>query len=130
MGLRRFSAGGNGGKRVRAIAEGGPSAEVLVGLKDHWPMGVAHVVLPAGGGMPEHDHSSSSTMLIPIEGTVTLIDAEGDGILELEPGSVATIPIGHRVAISNPGGSEAKLMVVFDPPDFTRQLESWPPDVD
>ena len=61
MGLRRFSAGGNGGKRVRAIAKGGPSAEVLVGLKDHWPM---------------------------------------------------------------------KLIVVFDPPDFTRQLENWPPDVD
>jgi len=130
MGLHQFSAGANGGKRVRAILDGGPTAEVLIGLKDHWPMGVAHVVLPPGGGMPEHDHSSSAALLIPIEGRVTLVDAEGEGSFDLEAGSVATIPVGHRVSIANPGETDAKLMVVFDPPDFTKQLDSWPPQVD
>lgn len=130
MGLHQFSVGDGDGKRVRAIVQGGPTAEVLIGLKDHWPMGVAHVVLPAGGGMPEHDHSSSATLLIPIEGSVTLVDAEAQGSFDLAPGSVATIPIGHRVSIVNPGKIDAKLMVVFDPPDFTKQLDSWPPDVD
>lgn len=91
-------------------------------------MGVAHVILPAGGGMPEHDHSSSATLLIPIEGSVTLVDAEGEGSFDLDPGSVATIPIGHRVSLVNPGERDAKLMVVFDPPDFTKQLDSWPRD--
>ncbi len=127
MALRHFKTGG---KRVRAMVPGGPSAEVLIGTGDDWPMGVARVVIPPGGGMPEHDHSSSAALLVPLDAPVTLVDAEGTDRFDVAVGSVATIPIGQRVEVLNEGSVEASVMVVFDPPDFTRQLDSWPSDSD
>lgn len=125
MGLKLFATRN---RKVRAMVPNGPSAEVLIGVDDDWQIGVASVSIPPGGGMPEHDHSSSAATLIPIDGTVQLISTSDGTSLEVEPGAVATIPIGERVEVKNEGRTEVLVMVVFDPPHFTRQLASWPPD--
>jgi quercetin dioxygenase-like cupin family protein len=128
MGLRIFKAGD--AKRFRAPVPGGPSAEVLIGTDDDWPMGVAHVVIPAGGGMPAHDHGSSAAMVLPLDNPVVLVDAGKGEEFEVGPGAVVTIPIGNLVEVHNRGGAEAAIAVVFNPPDFTRQLGGWPVDED
>ncbi|MCB0829107.1 MAG: cupin domain-containing protein [Solirubrobacterales bacterium] len=128
MGLRRFRAGD--GRRVKAMVPNGPSAEVLIGTGDDWPMGVAHVVVPPGGGMPRHNHGSSAAMVVPLDGPVVISDADDDAELEVGPGGVVTIPVGALVEVHNRGEAAVAIMVVFDPPDFTRQLESWPVDED
>ncbi len=126
MGLRSFRAGER--KRVRAPFPGGPGAEVLVGTEDDWPMGVAHVVIPAGGGMPEHDHGSSAAMVLPLDRPLVMIDVNEQREIEVGPGEVVTIPIGDLVEVQNRGEEDATIAVIFNPPDFTRQLDSWPID--
>jgi quercetin dioxygenase-like cupin family protein len=128
MGLRRYSRGER--KRVRAPFPGGPVAEVLVGTGEDWSMGVAHVVIPAGGGMPEHAHGSSAAMVFPLDRPVVIVDVAERTELEAGPGDVITIPVGDLVEVHNRGDAEATIAVVFDPPDFTSQLESWPVDED
>jgi quercetin dioxygenase-like cupin family protein len=128
MGLRSFSAGER--KRVRAPFPDGPAAKVLIGTEDDWPMGVAMVEIPAGGQMPRHDHGSSAAMVIPLDEPVVLVDLGEQKEIEAAPGKVVTIPIGDLVEVHNRGGADATLAVVFNPPDFTRQLDSWPVDED
>lgn len=128
MGLRSFRAGER--KRVRAPFPGGPGAEVLIGTEDDWSMGVALVVIPAGGGMPEHEHGSSAAMLFPLDQPVVIVDVGEQAELEAGPGDVVTIPVGDLVEVHNRGEEEATIAVVFSPPDFTRQLDRWPVDED
>jgi quercetin dioxygenase-like cupin family protein len=106
----------------------GPGAEVLIGTEDDWPMGVAHVVVPAGGGMPEHDHGASAAMVIALEQPVVIVDVAEGREFEVEPGAVLTIPAGNLAEVRNPADVDVAIMVVFDPPDFTSQLNSWPVD--
>lgn len=124
MGLRSFKAGDR--TRVRAPLPGGPEAVVLIGIDDNWPMGVAHVVIPPGGGMPEHDHGSSAAMVLPLDQPVVMVEAREGAELEVGPGEVVTIPIGDLVEVRNRGEAQATIAVIFNPPDFTHQLDSWP----
>lgn len=126
MALKKFAVGDR--KRVRAPMPKGPSAEVLVGTDDDWPMGVAYVVVPAGGGMPEHNHGASAAMVIPLERSVVIVDVTEGSEFEAAPGSVVTIPVGNLAEVRNTADVDAPIMVVFDPPDFTSQLDSWPVD--
>jgi quercetin dioxygenase-like cupin family protein len=126
MELHKYSQGES--RRVRAPFPGGPSAEVLIGADGDWPLGVAIVTIPAGGGMPEHDHGSSRAMVLPLDGEVVMVDAERGSEHVASPGSVVTIPVGKRVEVRNDGSDDVSIQVVFDPPDFTRQLEAWPAD--
>jgi quercetin dioxygenase-like cupin family protein len=128
MGLRSFRAGER--KRVKAPFPGGPGAEVLIGTEDDWPMGVAHVVIPAGGGMSEHDHGASAAMVLPLDQPVVIEDVGERVEHAVGPGAIVTIPIGDLVKVHNVGEADATIAVVFNPPDFTRQLESWPVDED
>lgn len=126
MALKQFAVGD--GKRVRAPISNGPTAEVLIGADQDWPMGVAHVVIPAGGGMPEHEHGDSAAMVIPLERPVVIVDVAEGREFEVSPRSVVAIPVGDLAEVRNPADVDAPIMVVFDPPDFTRQLNSWPVD--
>jgi quercetin dioxygenase-like cupin family protein len=128
MGLRHFRAGES--KRVRAPFSGGPGAEVLIGADDGWPMGVARVTIPAGGGMSEHEHGSSAAMVMALDQPVLIVDVAEQKELDVKAGDVVTIPIGDLVEVHNRGGSEATIAVVFNPPDFTSRLDSWPVDED
>ncbi len=105
-----------------------PVVELLLGGDGELASAVASITIPPGGGMPEHDHGGSLTVLTPIEGSARLIDSEADEVIELKPGTVTAIPVGHRVAVENPGEGNARLIATFTPPDFVRQLKSWPGD--
>lgn len=105
-----------------------PVVELLLGGDGELSSAVASITIPPGGGMPEHDHGGSLTVLTPIEGSARLIDSEADEVIELKPGTVTAIPVGHRVAVENPGEGNARLIATFTPPDFVRQLKSWPGD--
>jgi quercetin dioxygenase-like cupin family protein len=126
MELNKYSQGEK--RQVRAPFPGGPVAEVLIGADGDWPLGVAIVTIPAGGGMPEHDHGSSRAMVLPLDGEVVMVDVEGGSEHTASPGNVVTIPIGARVEVRNDGGRDVSIQVVFDPADFTRQIEAWPVD--
>lgn len=101
-------------------------AEVVIGVEDGPGVGVVDVVVPAGARMSDHAHGDSETLLIPRSGRLRLIDAESGSVTELEPGMLATIPIGEMVSLENPGTEEARMLVVLTPPDFAGAVATWP----
>jgi quercetin dioxygenase-like cupin family protein len=102
----------------------------MIGVDDDWSMGVARVVIPAGGGMPEHEHGSSEAMVLPLDHPVAIVDVAAKTEFGVGPGDVVTIPIGDLVEVHNRGEADATIAVMFNPPDFTRQLQGWPADED
>ncbi len=113
--------------RRQAPFPGGPTVRVVVGPAESAGVGVLEVTMPVGGAMPEHDHGPSAVLLSPLAGRFRLVEADEPGReIELEPGVVATIPVGLRVRLENAGTVEARTLVVLTPPDFAEQLEAWP----
>lgn len=123
MSVRRWALGR--GPRRRAI-EGGPVAEVVIGADEGVGIGVVDVTVPAGCAMGEHAHGASSTLLLPREGRLRLVDAESGEVVELEPGVLATIPIGRRVRLENPGPADARTLAILAPADFAASVAAWP----
>lgn len=80
--------------------------------------------VPAGGGLPEHDHWVWQIVLIRRSGSVELSGGEDRHTLLL--GSVARIATGERVAVHNTGTRPSSLMVVASPPECAARLASWP----
>lgn len=114
------------GEAHTAPVEGGPTAEVLVGGGDGGNLGAARVVVPPGGGMPEHEHGESEALVVPRSGRV-VVRGEGGREETLEPGAMALIGVGERVASTNPSDSEeAELLAFFAPAGFVGNLASWP----
>lgn len=123
MAVQRWEPGQ--GPRHQA-APGGPLANVVIGPGQGTGVGVVDVTVPAGAAMAEHAHGDSETLLIPQAGRLRLVDAESGAVTELEPGVLATIPIGRRVTLENPGDAEARMLVVLSPPDFAASVATWP----
>ena len=114
------------GEAHAAPVEGGPVAELLVGGEEGGRLGVARVVVPPGGGMPEHEHGESEALVLPQEGRVVIRGEDGRE-QTLDPGTMALIGVGERVSLTNPSGSEeAVLLAFFAPSAFVRTLASWP----
>jgi quercetin dioxygenase-like cupin family protein len=110
--------------RRRAPIPGGPTVASLTPASSSGQVAVVHVEIPAGGGMPEHDHGASEIVLIPLSGTAEL---RNDGQTQtLSAGMAAWIARGERVSLANPGPEPASLMVVASPPEFARRLAAWP----
>lgn len=124
MGLQRWELGN--GERRRAPVPNGPAIEIVIGADAGRPAGVLVVTVPGGGAMAEHSHGDSEAMLIPQSGRLRLIDAADGTVVELEPGVLATIPVGQRVRLENPTDEDARTLVVLTPPDFAAQLAAWP----
>lgn len=125
MGVQRFEIGR--GDRRQAPMPGGPLAEVLFGEEADERLGVVHVVVPPGAALPAHAHGASEALLVSLSGRALLVDAEQNGVeVELGPGVMATIPIGHQVELRNDGEEEARLLVVFSPADFATHVRQWP----
>lgn len=125
MGVKRFEIGH--GDRRQAPMPGGPSAEVLFGGEADERLGAVHVVVPPGAALPAHEHGESESLLISLEGRALLSDAEqGGATVELEPGAMATIPVGHKVELRNEDGDPARLLAVFSPADFVTGVRAWP----
>lgn len=80
--------------------------------------------VPAGGGLPEHDHGASQIVLIPLSGSVQV--RHNQDAHTLVPGSAAHIDTGERVSLANLGTEPASLMVVASPPEFASRLTEWP----
>jgi quercetin dioxygenase-like cupin family protein len=127
--MMRIIRMGSGTARV-APMEGGPRVEVLVGEGDTEGanLSVAHVLVPPGGGMPEHEHGESEALVLAQSGRVEIEVQGGAGRETLEPGAMALIGVGERVRLENPSSSEpASLLAFFAPPGFVRAFASWPP---
>jgi quercetin dioxygenase-like cupin family protein len=108
----------------RAPFPGGPAAAMLVPAKVSSQLAAIHLEIPAGGGVPEHDHGPSEIVLIPLSGTAELRHA--GQARALVPGMTVHIATGERVSLANPGSEPARLMVVASPPEFASHLENWP----
>ncbi|MGH3180742.1 MAG: cupin domain-containing protein [Streptosporangiaceae bacterium] len=110
--------------RRRAPIPGGPTAATLTPAGSSDQVAAVHVEIPAGGGMPEHDHGASEIVLIPLSGSAEL---RHDGqIRTLSAGMAVHIARGERVSLANPGPGPASLMVVASPPEFAGRLATWP----
>jgi quercetin dioxygenase-like cupin family protein len=110
--------------RHRAPLPGGPTVAPLTTATTSDQVAVIHVEIPAGGGMPEHDHGASQIVLIPLVGSVQV--RHGQDVHTLAPGSAAHIDTGERVSLANPGSEPVSLMVVASPPEFAAGLAAWP----
>jgi quercetin dioxygenase-like cupin family protein len=105
-----------GGPAVRTVVDGDPAA----------PIAVLEVTMPVGGAMPEHEHGDSFVLLAPLAGRFRLVEEGADRSIEVEPGALATIPVGRQVRLENAGEVEARTLVVLTPPDFAQRLRAWP----
>ncbi len=117
---------GDGTSRVAAV-EDGPTVEVLVGegAADGSNFGAAHVLVPPGGVMPEHDHGDSEALVVPQSGQI-VIEGRGEEE-EIRPGEMVLIGVGELVSLRNPSPSEpVALLAFFTPPQFVETLSSWP----
>lgn len=113
---------------VRAAPmEGGPRVKVLVGAEgaESGKVAAARVVVPPGGGMPEHDHGESEA-LVAVQSERVVIETGGQKE-ELGAGFLAVMGVGERVSLRNPSSSESTtLLAIFSPPGFAKQIASWP----
>jgi quercetin dioxygenase-like cupin family protein len=110
--------------RHQAPFPGGPTAATVILPGDSDQVAAVHVEIPAGSGLPEHDHGASEIVLIPLSGAAEL---RHDGHARtLCAGMAAHVGRGERVSLANPGPEPASLMVVASPPEFAGQLATWP----
>lgn len=124
-GVERWQTGE--GARRRAPVPDGPELEIVIGAGRGHPFGVLDVTVPVGAAMPEHDHGVSEALLVPLAGSLRLVEVgEAERATELASGALATIPVGCRVRLENAGEVEARLLVVLSPADFVAQTERWP----
>lgn len=103
----------------------GPVAEVLI--DEHagaGQLGVAHVTIPPGGGMPEHTHGESTVLIVPLAGE--LLIASGEHQEKVTPGVVVLLDHSERVRLANQTSEPVCLLAVFAPAGFVRALASWP----
>ena len=103
----------------------GPLAEVLI--DEHagaGQLGVAHVTIPPGGGMPEHAHGESTVLIVPLAGE--LLIASGEHQEKVTPGVVVLLDHSERVRLANQTSEPVCLLAVFAPAGFVRALASWP----
>lgn len=102
--------------RRRAPLPGGPIATPLIPAGASGQVAVVHIEIPAGGGMPEHDHGSSEIVLIPLSGS---FDIHHDGqVRSVSAGTTVHIGTGERVRLANPGSESATVMVLASPPQI------------
>ncbi|MDN5697371.1 MAG: cupin domain-containing protein [Rubrobacter sp.] len=88
-------------------------------------LAAARVVLPPGGGMPEHDHGESEALVVCQGGEVLLRSGEQEEILD--EGKMSLIAVGDKVSVENTSATEpATLLAFFAPPEFVATLGSWP----
>lgn len=110
--------------RLRAPLPGGPIVAPLIPAGASDQVAAIHVEIPAGGGMPEHDHGASQIILIPLSGSIQL---HHDGHAQtLTAGTTAHIATGERVSLTNPGPEPASAMVIASPPQFAERFAAWP----
>ena len=109
--------------RRRAPIPGGPTMEVLVAAETSDNIAMVQVLIPPGGGLPEHDHGSSEIVLIHLSGSIEL--RQGDQLDRPAPGAVAHIatwfwPVGSASVPPSPTGGSCTASVAAVQPTTTR----------
>jgi quercetin dioxygenase-like cupin family protein len=110
--------------RRQAPVPGGPVAALLTptGLSEQ--VAVIHLEIPAGGGIPEHDHGPSQVVLVPLAGAIEV--HQGGQTWTLSTGTTAHIGTGERVRLANPNAEPARVVVVASPAQFAEHVATWP----
>lgn len=102
-----------------------PTVTVLFGGEEGGPdVGLAKVLVPAGAGMPPHQHDGSDVILTALSGCVRI--DKGQASLEVHTGDSALIGKDETVSLTNPESEPAQLLVAAGPADFVGGIRSWP----
>lgn len=103
----------------------GPAAEVLIDEQaGAGQLAAAQVTIPPGGGMPEHAHGESTTLVVPLTGE--LLIASGEHQEKVTQGVVVLLDYEERVSLTNQTSQPVTLLAVFAPAGFVRTLTNWP----
>lgn len=102
-----------------------PTAKVLIDDQAAaGQLGVAHVWVPPGGGVPEHAHGDSVALLAPLSGELLITCADRQE--NVASGVVVLLDRGERVRLTNETNETASALAVFAPAGSVRALSSWP----
>jgi len=89
-----------------------PTAEVLIDEDaGGGRLAATQVVIPPGGGMPEHDHGDSAALVVPLAGE--LVISSGSQQEKVTPGIVVLLDRGERVRLTNPTSEPVTVIAVF-----------------
>jgi len=90
---------------------------------DH--LAVTRVTLPPGAAMPRHSRGYSDTLIIPLDGELSLVS--GDGCVEhLVPCTLATVAAHERISVENHALEPASMLECFAPPTFVETRAGLP----
>lgn len=110
---------------ARQPAPGAPTATAVFGGVEGGPdVGLVRVHVPAGTGMPAHQHGGSDVILTTMTGMVRI--SAGDESVEVHPGDSVLITKDEAVSLTNPGASAAEVLVAAGPAHFIEAIRAWP----
>ncbi len=113
------------GLRRQPRVPNAPTVTVILGGNEDGPsLGLVHVHVPPGGGMPAHRHNGSDVILTPTAGMVRIIKDEET--VEVHVGDSVLIGRDEKVALMNPGDSAAEVIVAAGPAHFVAGIRGWP----
>lgn len=108
----------------RPLAADVPTVQILFGGEpDGLSLAMITVDLPAGTAMPEHRHSGSDIIVMPIVGTVNI--AHGNEVLVVDTGDAVLVTEQEAVSVSNPSDHLARLVIAAGPADFVVGISGW-----
>ena len=103
----------------------GPTITVVFGGDENGPdVGLVRVHVPAGASMPAHSHSGSDVILTPVTGDVRISNTEES--IDVHTGDSLLVRKDEKVSLTNPGHSEAQVIVAAGPPNFVAGIREWP----
>ncbi|MFD7101354.1 cupin domain-containing protein [Streptomyces celluloflavus] len=83
-------------------------------------LAAVRIQVPAGGTIPAHAHGASELLLTGLAGVVTA--SCGCGSKTVAPGTLAMLPAGKELTLTNTGHEDATLLAVFSQSEFTENL--------
>lgn len=102
-----------------------PTVTVIYGGEQDGPsVGLVRVHVPVGAGMKAHDHYGSDVILTPTTGMVRI--TEGEHSIDVYVGDSALVRKDEEVALINPAGEPAEVLVAAGPADFVAGIRAWP----
>ncbi|MEO7079764.1 MAG: cupin domain-containing protein [Rhodococcus sp. (in: high G+C Gram-positive bacteria)] len=97
---------------------------IFGGEPDGLSIAMITVDVPAGTAMPQHRHSGSDIIVMPIIGTVNI--AQGNEVVVVETGDAVLVTQREAVSLTNPGTEFARLVIAAGPADFVVGISGWP----
>lgn len=102
-----------------------PTVRIIFGGEPDGPeIAMITVDVPAGTAMPQHRHSGSDIIVMPIIGTVNI--AQGNEVLVVHTGDAVLVRQQEAVSVTNPGTEFARLVIAAGPADFVAGISGWP----